>query len=148
VIVVVLVVTPITIPDEEPTVATVVVLLVQWPPVVASVNVVEAVPHTWNVPAIDAGAGTVFTDKSAVVLQPVGNLYVIVVVPLITPVTIPVEEPTVATEVVLLVQVPPGEASVSATVAPSQIAAIAPITAGIAFTVNVCFAEQPVVVKA
>ena len=69
---VVLAVTPVTTPVVEPILATVVVPLVQWPPVVASVKVVVAVPQKLNVPPI--ADGTAFTVTGAVTLHPVGSL--------------------------------------------------------------------------
>ena len=56
--------TPVTIPDELPTVATVVVPLVHVPPPVTSFNVVVLPTHSENVPVI--GLGNVFTVTVAV----------------------------------------------------------------------------------
>ena len=66
------VVTPITFPDVKPTVATVAVQLVQWPPVVASVKVVASVSQTWNVPSIATGVASTVTR--VVTLHPVASL--------------------------------------------------------------------------
>ena len=49
-----------------------------------------------------------------------------------TPVTAPVDELTVATDVVPLVHVPPGIASVSVLVAPVAIVVVPPMAAGVA----------------
>lgn len=66
-----------------------------------------------------------------------------VVVPITTPVTIPVERPTVATPGALLVQVPPPGLN-TVTVAPAQ-TAIGPVMAvGSGFTVTVMVVVQPV----
>ena len=53
--------TPVTIPVEEPIVATVGVLLLHVPPVVASLNVVVEPSQTVNVPVIPAGDGLTVT---------------------------------------------------------------------------------------
>ena len=66
-----------------------------------------------------------------------------VVVPAETPDITPLVEPAVATDGLLLVQVPEPNASARVTVAPEQIG-IAPVMgAGIVLTVNVAVAEQP-----
>jgi hypothetical protein len=54
-------VTPDTMPDDEPTVAIAVALLVQVPPVVASPSVVVKPLHTLVAPVIDAGSGLTVT---------------------------------------------------------------------------------------
>ena len=61
-----------------------------------------------------------------------------------TPVTIPVNEPIVATAVLLLVQVPPAAPSLSAVVAPTHACNIPVIAVGPEFTVTVVAAVQPV----
>jgi hypothetical protein len=58
------------------------------------------------------------------------------VVPGETPVTTPVDKPTVATPVALLLQEPPGVASVSVMVAPVQTTIGPLMAAGGVFTVN------------
>ena len=63
--------------------------------------------------------------------------------PDITPVTIPVLAPTVATDVVPLVQVPPVVPSVKVMVVPAQKAAAPDIADGKALTVTVPVALQP-----
>jgi hypothetical protein len=64
--------TPVTIPDDEPTVATEGAPLVHAPPVVLLLNVVLAPSHTVAMPDIDAGKE--FTVTTAVTLQPVLNI--------------------------------------------------------------------------
>jgi hypothetical protein len=71
-------------------------------------------------------------------------VYVIVVAPAATPVTIPVAAPTVPLATVLLVQVPPDAVSVNAIVAPTHTPAAPEITDGIEFTVTVFAIAQPV----
>ena len=85
-------------------VATVVVLLVHLPLPVASVNVEDAAEQAMAVPDIAAGNG--LTVNVFVTLQPAKGVNVIVAVPAAIPVVIPVAEPMVATEVLLLAQVP------------------------------------------
>ena len=53
--------TPVTTPVPEPTVALLVLLLLQVPPVVASVNAVVKPAHTLVVPVIEAGNGFTVT---------------------------------------------------------------------------------------
>jgi len=57
-------------------------------------------------------------------------------VPKETPVTIPLDEPTVASDKLLLVQVPPAIPSVNEVVCPTHTRAVPDIDDGIAFTVN------------
>jgi hypothetical protein len=66
------------------------------------------------------------------------------VLPVTIPVTIPVV-PTVATEVELLLQVPPPVASVRAVVDPWQTAGVPKIAAGSGFTVTILVVVQPLV---
>ena len=65
-------VTPVTMPDVAPMVATPVLLLVHVPPEVASVNVVVKPTHTFVVPPIAAGFG--LTVKLVTAIQPVLNV--------------------------------------------------------------------------
>lgn len=61
------------------------------------------------------------------------------------PVTIPLVEPTVATVELLLLQVPPADASVSVVEEPMQYTAVEPpIVAGSGLTVKEVVAIQPV----
>ena len=66
-----------------------------------------------------------------------------VAVPLDTPVTTPVDEPTRATVPSLVLHVPPGVASVSAVVAPTHTLVTPEIAAGSGCTVTVTLAVQP-----
>ena len=59
-----------------------------------------------------------------------------VTVPLMTPASTPLDEPTAATDGALLVHVPPPAASVSVVVAPTQTRSEPPIGAGPEFTVT------------
>jgi hypothetical protein len=96
-----------TVPDDAlANVATDVLLLLQVPPVIPSDKVVQPPSHTCVSPPIDDGAG--FTVTVTFLVQPNPNEYVITVVPLAVGAlqTCPVL-PTTATNVLLLVQVPP-----------------------------------------
>jgi hypothetical protein len=64
--------TPLTTPVAAPTVAMPVALLLQVPPGVASLNVVDAPTHMNAVPVMGEGNG--FMVTVAVVLQPVGKV--------------------------------------------------------------------------
>jgi hypothetical protein len=75
--------------------------------------------HTNVVPVITAGIG--LTVMVATVLQPVAVIvYVMSTTPAATPVTTPLEEPTVAVALLLLAHVPPDVASLRVIVEPSQ----------------------------
>jgi hypothetical protein len=125
--------TPVTSPVSEPTVAAEVLLLVQVPPL-TFVREIETPVQTLEDPDIAEGVEIMFTV--VVVEHPVPKVYVIVAVPANTPVNTPVEVAIVATEVLLLVQVPP-PASVNAEVAPVQTVVAPLIAAGDEFTVTV-----------
>jgi hypothetical protein len=62
--------TPVTIPDEEPTVAQLVLLLLHVPPPVTSLSDVVELAQTTRPPVIAAGVG--FTVKDCKAKQPVG----------------------------------------------------------------------------
>lgn len=74
------------------------------PPAGVHVSVVVAVLHNPAGPAI--AAGVAFTVTSTVRKHPLVNLYVMVDVPVETPVTVPLGDWIVATPVLLLVQTP------------------------------------------
>ena len=61
----------------------------------------------------------------------------ILTVPGATPVTIPVEEPTVATDILLLLHVPPERASLSVILVPAITVLLPEMVAGAALTVNI-----------
>jgi hypothetical protein len=71
-----------------------------------------------------------------VLRHPDASLYVIIVLPTLTPVTIPVTDPTVAIAVLPLLHVPPAVASDSVTDAPDG-NVVLPVTGNILFTVTV-----------
>ena len=86
--------TVVTSPDEAFTVATEVEPLVQLPPALASLNVCVPPIQELNVPVIVDGIA--FTVTSATLKQLPPKEYVMVDVPLATPITRPVDEPTEA----------------------------------------------------
>ena len=134
--------TPVTTPVEEPTVAIVDVLLVHVPLLVTSLKPVVKPAQTVAVPAIADGTG--LTVTTFVDLQPVRRVYVIVDVPEAAPVTTPVEEPIVATVVVLLAHVPPALTSLKPVVKPVQTVAVPDIADGTGLTVATFIAIHPV----
>jgi hypothetical protein len=140
-------VTPITTPDEEPTVAIVVLLLVQTPPVGELVSANVPPTHTLVagvpvVPVITVGSG--FTVMVVVTKQPPGNVYVMTVVPDETPVTTPLAEPIVAIDGEPEVHTPPPGELLRLIDDPTQTVEGPVITVGVGFTVMVMEVEQPV----
>ena len=83
------------------------------------------------------GGGGALTVKAKVCRQPVGSVYVIVVAPLATPVTMPVSESTEAMEALLVVHVPPPVRSLNVVVSAIQTLLLPNIVVGIGFTVTV-----------
>ena len=66
-----------------------------------------------------------------------------VVVPAVTPVATPVDDPMIAMVVLPLIHIPPPAASVSAVVAPGHTCNVPPIADGPKFTVIVIITLQP-----
>jgi hypothetical protein len=108
---------PVTTPVAAFTGATVTLLLLHVPPVVALLNAVVKPTQTLSVPLI--AAGNPLTVTTAFMVQPVGNVYTIVAVPTAAPVTTPVAL-TGATDALLLLHVPPAVALLSAVVEPTH----------------------------
>lgn len=133
--------TPVTIPLKLPTVAIADPELDHVPPV-AHVNVIELPAHT--VPGPNIGAVTGLTVTGFTAEHPAPIEYVIFTVPAVTPVTIPVPDPTVAIPVALLLQVPPGVRSLSVIVAPIQTWLSPVIGFGEELTFTVTVEKQPV----
>lgn len=122
---------PVTTADEDPialTVATAALLLLQVPPDIVSVNVSDVPWQMVVTPVIKPGEGILFTVTvtvvNAVPQVPVTE-YVIVVVPVSMPVTTPAEV-IVATEVLLLLQLPPDTVAPSVVVVPTH-AVVTPV---------------------
>ena len=97
--------------------------------------------HTIPAPLMAAGSASTVTALIAV--HPVPRVYVITEVPFATPDTIPVDVPTVAADVLLLLHVPP-PASVNAVVEPAQTLAVPVIAEGRVLTVTTVVFWQPV----
>ena len=106
----------VTLPADTPvttpllfTVAIAVLLLLQVPPDVTSANVMVELTQTLDEPVIAATTGNAFTviDFVALAVPQLVTVYFMVADPAATPVTTPVPELTVATAVLLLLQVPP-----------------------------------------
>ena len=133
--------TPHTFPVITPTVAIAAALLVHKPPGVALVHGVHVPTQTLGEPDIADGNG--FTVIVVVTKHPPPILYVMVAVPNDSPRTMPVEEPTVATVVLLLDQLPPGTEFDSVVVVPKHAIRIPVIAAGVVVTVTVTVAIQP-----
>ena len=96
--------TPVTVPDPVPTVAIPVFRLLHTPPPLTSDKLILKPGHTGMLPVIFAGNGFTVTIAEFVLAQPVGNVYVIIAVPVASPLTIPDPEPTDAVPGALLVQ--------------------------------------------
>jgi hypothetical protein len=90
------------------------------------------------------GPGDTLTVTVLVIAQPVGSVYVINVVPVVTPVTTPDELPMVATAVVVLTQIPPDGLEVSVMDAVTQTAEGPVIAVGRGFTVTCFVTKHPV----
>jgi hypothetical protein len=134
---------PFTTPDDEPMVATPVLLLTQVPPVALFVKVVVPPTHALSVPPIAPGAA--FTVTTDVAKQPPGKVYVIVDVPAPTALTTP-EALMVATVVVALCQVPPEAVFPKEDVPPTHSPKLPEIVPGVALTVNGTLVAQPLLV--
>ena len=129
-------------PDEEPIVATVGLVLVHVPPEVPSISVLQEPRHT--LPAAK-GTGAEFTVTTAVRVQPVpGCVYVIVSIPGIPPVVIPLAKVTDAIDVLLLIHVPPPGGSVSEVDCPEHTCNVPTITPGGGYTCIGEVIKQPV----
>ena len=91
-------------PELAPTLATSILLLLQVPPLVRSVSAVDEPVHALKVPVI-GNIGFTFTDAVAIQLKP--PVKVMVAVPPAKADTMPVDDPTAATAVLLLLHTPP-----------------------------------------
>lgn len=116
--------------------------LVHVPPDVMSVSVTVEPAHTLVGPPIAAGCG--LTVTIAVVAHVVGDEYDMVAVPAETPVTTPVEEPTVATPVLPLLHVPNNVASSSVVVELTHTVIVPVMAAGSGLTDTTTERAQPV----
>jgi hypothetical protein len=136
-------ITAVNTPVEGSIVPTIVRLLVQVPPLVASANVSVSPTHTSAAPEIGAGTGFTVTDFHA--WHPVAtNVYDIVVEPKLLPKTSPVIGLTLATDGLRLVHMPPIMASLNVVVKPWHKLDAPIIVVGNALTVTAVDAKQPV----
>jgi hypothetical protein len=135
-------VTPVTTPVVDPIVAFP-LLLLHVPPEVVLLRLEVSPMQTCGVPVIAAGSEFIVTAAVASVPQPV--LYIITVVPELTLVNIPEEVPMVATEVLLLVQVPPAAELLNVVDKPRQRLKVPVMLAGAATTVTVMVVVLPVI---
>jgi hypothetical protein len=120
-------------------------LLLHEPDGVPSVSGILEPTQTEEEPDIDAGLA--FTVTGMVALQPVPVMeYFIVATPAVTPVTMPLDEPTVAAPDSEL-HVPPGVVSVSVVVAPWHTTGVPPTAAGVVFTVTAFVEKQPALME-
>ena len=133
-------------PVPAPILATVAGKTRHVPPVVASANVVVVPPQRTLSPVTGDVAG--YTVIPFVAGQTPTRYCMVTGPEELLVVTTPVLLPIMAMAVLLLLQCPPVVASVMVVVAPAHSAAAPAIATGFAFTVNVCFAEQPVVFNA
>ena len=124
---------PVTIPLDEPMPATPGEPELHVPPP-ASNNVVVDPTHVTAMPVTGAGIGTTVTVVA--IAHPVGKVYVISPMPDDAPKTTPPDEPTVVTDIVPELHVPPVTESVSVVVLPMQTCLVPVITDGNGFTVT------------
>jgi hypothetical protein len=129
----------VTMPVDASMVATVRSPLLHTPPVVVLLSVSGLPAHALIVPVI--ADGVAFTVTTAVVAQPA--IYVMVVVPDVTPVTRPVES-TVALPLLLLLHVPPVVALLKDVVAPIHTLIVPDIADGAVLIVTTLVIIQPV----
>lgn len=122
---------PKTTPDEEPTAAIEVALLLQVPPVVGLLSAVVLPRHTPVLPVIDV---RLLTVTVVLPMQPAVVVKVMAAVPAATPVTTP-PLTTVAIEVLPLLQAPPPTLLLSVVVRLMHICFV-PVIDGKGFTVT------------
>ena len=124
---------PVTIPVEP--IPALLLLLSHVPPAGEELNAVVKPMQTFSVPVIGAGLG--LTVIVVVFIHPVPRVYVITVVVLGTnPVTIPDDDPTVASTILLEPHVPPAGVEFKVVVKPTHTFVIPVIGVGLAFTVT------------
>jgi hypothetical protein len=133
---------PVTMPVDAPTVPAAVALLDHAPPDTLLLSVTVDAAQTAEVPVIVPATGDALTVITAFALQPEAVVYVIVVVPVARPLTIPEDVPMVATVGVLLVHVPPEGVLLRVVAVPVQILIVPVGTdgSGLTLTVNVATA--------
>jgi hypothetical protein len=133
---------PLITPLAAPIVATDVLPLLHKPPVTASLHVVAAPMHTLPLPVI--ADGSALTVIVFVTMQPAPIAYVIIAVPALTPLTIPLLDPTVAVAVLLQVHIPPVGKQLCVVAEPTHTLLLPVMAEGTGFTVMPFVAMQPV----
>ena len=124
----------------DPSSEIVVLVVLQAPPDTKLLNDIDKPTHTEDAPIMPDGAG--LTVTTVVIEQDAPVVYVIFAVPAVTPLTIPVEAPTPATDGLLVDQVPE-PSSVSAVVAPAHTTGRPMIGVGAGFIITVTVLVQP-----
>jgi len=119
-----------------------VLLLLHVPPPGVLASVVVEPTQTLIVPVI--GVGAAFTVTGYTAIQPVDRAYVILATPAEEPLTTPVVEPTGATDILLLLHVPPTVASLNVITEPIHTEDGPVIATGTGLTVTGCVTKQPV----
>jgi hypothetical protein len=139
--------TPVSKPDDGEIVAMLTLLLVQIPPGVVFVSVVDRPGHKLNTPAIGATVPELADTLTTLVpLHPDESSYVMIAVPTEIPVTSPDETLTVATAALLLVQTPPPDVQLKCKVVPTHVVFEPAIASEPTLTVTVFVEEQPEIV--
>lgn len=118
-----------------------VALLAHVPPGVALLSVADWPTHSDSVPVM--ADGSEFTVNVFVDIQPDGRVYVIVVVPGLTPPATPVPAAIVPVAGVLLLHIPPDTACVIVVVRPWHTVELPVIAAGAGVTVTTSVEIQP-----
>ena len=116
-------------------------LLAHIPPVGVDASVVVNPTHTFIVPVNVVGLA--FTVTTAVLIQPVPSVYVIVDVPATEPVITPDEGRPIVALPLLLVQVPPAGVEFNVVVRPTHTFIVPVSVVGFELTVTVVVAIQP-----
>ena len=111
-------------------------LVLHVPPGTALLRVMDVVAQTAAGPVIVPASGCGFTVNDRTDWQPVGSVYIITVVPAFKPATMPVADPTDATEVLLLLHVPPAGSPLSVADNPAHTLLLPVTGSGNGFTVT------------
>ena len=133
---------PVTTPDVDNAIVALPLLLLQVPPVGVEPSVVVRPTHTFVVPV--SVVGLELTVTTAVLIQPVPSVYVIVDVPATEPVITPDEGRPIVALPLLLVQVPPAGVEFNVVVKPIQTVGVPVNVVGLSLTVTTAVTIQPV----
>src|SRR4051794_4508912 len=105
-------------------------------PLAPALSSVVLPTHKLLRPTMVPATGRAVTVSSVSVLQPVGSMYAIVVVPAARAVAVPLEAPMVATAGIPEVHAPPGVTSLNVVVPPGHICSEPLMPAGMGLTVT------------